>query len=70
MERQTISNYIKVNQLRYDSFSQKYQGTSSQVLIYFDGIFLNVMKHEWLSPKVDDASSISRGLMVKLYKSN
>ena len=27
--------FIKVNQLRYDSLSQKYQGTSVQVLIAF-----------------------------------
>ena len=28
---------LDVNQLRYDSFSQKYQGTSVQVLIAFNG---------------------------------
>ena len=33
------ANYIKENQLRYDSFSQKYHGTSGQVHIVFDGIF-------------------------------
>ena len=33
------ATYIKVNYLRYDSYSQKYQGTSGQVLIAFDGIF-------------------------------
>ena len=30
--------FIKVDQLRYDSLSQKYQGTSVQVLIAFNGI--------------------------------
>ena len=30
--------YIKVNQLRYDSLSQKYQGTSVLVLIALNGI--------------------------------
>ena len=30
--------FIKVNQLRYDSLSQKYQGTSVQVLIALNGI--------------------------------
>ena len=34
---------IKVNQLRYDSLSQKYQGTSVQVLISLNGtVFLLV----------------------------
>ena len=33
------ATYIKVNYIRYDSYSQKYQGTSGQVLIAFDGIF-------------------------------
>ena len=32
------ATFIKVNQLRYDSLSQKYQGTSDQVLIAFNGI--------------------------------
>ena len=32
------AKFIKVNQLRYDSLSQKYQGTSVQVLIAFNGI--------------------------------
>ena len=32
------TTFIKVNQLRYDSLSQKYQGTSVQVLIAFNGI--------------------------------
>ena len=37
------AKFIKVNQLRYDSLSQKYQGTSVQVLIAFNGtIFLLV----------------------------
>ena len=34
------ATFIKVNQLRYDSLSKKYQGTSVQVLIAFNG-----MKH-------------------------
>ena len=33
------ATYTKVNQLRYDTFAQKYQGTSGQVLDAFDGIF-------------------------------
>ena len=33
------ATFIKVNQLRYDSFSQKYQGTSVQILNVFNGIF-------------------------------
>ena len=32
------ATFIKVNQLRYDSLSQKYQGTSAQVLIALNGI--------------------------------
>ena len=37
------ATFIKVNQLRYDSFSQKYLGTSVQVLIAFKGkVFLLV----------------------------
>ena len=32
------ATFIKVNQLKYDSLSQKYQGTSIQVLIAFNGI--------------------------------
>ena len=32
------ATFIKVNQLRYDSLSQKYQGTSIQVLIALNGI--------------------------------
>ena len=32
------ATFIKVNQLRYHSLSQKYQGTSVQVLIAFNGI--------------------------------
>ena len=32
------TTFIKVNQLRYDSLSQKYQGTSVQVLIALNGI--------------------------------
>ena len=34
------ATFIKVNQLRYDSLSQKYQGTSAQVLIALNGIAL------------------------------
>ena len=33
------ATYTKVNQLRYDSFSQKYQGPSSRVPNAFEGIF-------------------------------
>ena len=36
------ATFIKVNQLRYDSFSQKYQGTAVQVLIVFNDVFLFV----------------------------
>ena len=36
--------YIKVNQLRYDSLSQKYQGTSVQVLIALNGIVFLLVK--------------------------
>ena len=37
------ATFIKVNQLRYDSLSQKYQGTSVKVLIALNGIvFLSV----------------------------
>ena len=36
--------FIKVNQLRYDSLSQKYQGTSVQVLIAFNGIVFLLVK--------------------------
>ena len=35
---------IKVNQLRYDSLSQKYQGTSVQVLIALIGIVFLLVK--------------------------
>ena len=34
------ATFIKVNQLRYDSLSQKYQGTSVHVLFAFNGLFL------------------------------
>ena len=34
----------KVNQLRYDSLSQKYQGTSVQVLIALNGIVFLLVK--------------------------
>ena len=36
--------FIKVNQLRYDSLSQKYQVTSVQVLIVFNGIVFLLVK--------------------------
>ena len=36
--------FIKVSQLRYDSLSQKYQGTSVQVLIAFNGIVFLLVK--------------------------
>ena len=35
---------IKVNQLRYGLLSQKYQGTSVQVLIAFNGIVFLLVK--------------------------
>ena len=35
-------SYTSVNKLRYDSFSQKYQGTSGQVLSAFGGIDLSL----------------------------
>ena len=35
---------LDVNQLRYDSFSQKYQGTSVQILIAFNGIGFLLVK--------------------------
>ena len=40
------AKFIKVtfNQLRYDSLSQKYQGTSFQVLIAFNGIIFLLVK--------------------------
>ena len=34
----------KVNELRYDSLLQKYQGTSVQVLIAFNGIIFLLVK--------------------------
>ena len=36
--------FIKVNLLDDDSFSQKYQGLSVQVLIGFNGIFFLLVK--------------------------
>ena len=71
---------IQVNQLRYDSLSQKYQGTSAQVLIALKHIlkeptirnsyqFLNVPSHKWQNWKVDNGSSTLSGLVVKLYNS-
>ena len=38
------AKFIKVNQLRYDSLSQKYQGTSVQVLIAFNGVIFLLVK--------------------------
>ena len=38
------AKFIKVNQLRYDSLSKKYQGTSVQVLIAFNGIIFLLVK--------------------------
>ena len=38
------AKFIKVNQLTYDSLSQKYQGTSVQVLIAFNGIIFLLVK--------------------------
>ena len=38
------ATFIKVNQLRYDSLSQKYQGTSVQVLIALNGIVFPLVK--------------------------
>ena len=38
------AKFIKVNQLRYDSLSQKYQGTSVQVFIAFNGIIFLLVK--------------------------
>ena len=38
------ATFIKVNQLRYDSLSQKYQGTSVHVLFAFNGIVFLLVK--------------------------
>ena len=38
------ATFINVNQLRYDSLSQKYQGTSIQVLIALNGIVFLLCK--------------------------
>ena len=38
------ATFIKVNQLRYDSLSQKYQGTSVHVLIALNGIVFLLVK--------------------------
>ena len=38
------ATFIKVNQLRYDSLSQKYQGASVQVLIALNGIVFLLVK--------------------------
>ena len=38
------ATFIKVHQLRYDSLSQKYQGTSVQVRIAFNGIVFLLVK--------------------------
>ena len=69
------TTYAKVDQLRYDSFSQKYQGTSGhgkrmfkEPIIRHLYQFSNVPSREWHSWKVDDdGSSILSGLVVKLY---
>ena len=42
------ATFIKVNQLRYDSLSNKYQGTSVQVLIAFNGIVFLLVKFVFL----------------------
>ena len=38
------ATFIKVNQLKYDSLSQKYQGISVQVLIALNGIVFLLVK--------------------------
>ena len=38
------TTFIEVNQLRYDSLSHKYQGTSVQVLIAFNGIVFLIVR--------------------------
>ena len=38
------ATFIKVSQLRYDYLSQKYQGTSVQVLIALNGIVFLLVK--------------------------
>ena len=38
------ATFIKVNQLRYDTFSQKNQGTPVQVLIALNGIVFLLVK--------------------------
>ena len=38
------ATFIKVNQLRYVSLSQKYQGTSVHVLFAFNGIVFLLVK--------------------------
>ena len=38
------ATFIGVNQLRYDSLSQKYQGTLVQVLIALNGIVFLLVK--------------------------
>ena len=40
------ATFIKVDQLRYDSLSQKYQGTSVQVLIALNGIVFLLVKFD------------------------
>ena len=37
--------FIKVNRLRYDSLSQKYQGSSVKVLVVLHGIVFLLVKH-------------------------
>ena len=38
------ATFIKVNQLRYDSLSQKFQGTSVRVIIALNGIVFLLVK--------------------------
>ena len=38
------ATFIKVNQLRYGSLSQKYQGTSVKIFIAFNGIVFLLVK--------------------------
>ena len=44
------ATYTKVNQLRYDSFQQKYQGTSGKVLDAFGIIFFLLVQLNSISP--------------------
>ena len=38
------ATFIKINQLRYDSLSKKYEGAPVQVLIAFNGIVFLLVK--------------------------